>query len=122
MHPGSFIYVGFGGFTGEVDFPEAFIDAVLDGKVLTKEGDSVEFEMDGDEIGSDTPAGEKFFRKIRDEFDCYGFQIASYDTAEEIDLAKLSEEAARWMPFAIKIGERYGFTCQPRVCILSDYV
>ncbi len=122
MHPGSFVYVGFGGATGDISFPEAFLEALEDYKVLTKEGDPIEFELDGDEMGSEAPKGERFFRKIREDFDCYGFEIASFDTMDEVDLGKLSEQVAHWMPYAEKIGERYGFTCKPRLCILSDMV
>lgn len=123
MHPGSFVYVGFGGPTGDIDFPEVFLGVVGDDDyVLTKEGDPIKFELDGDEIGSKASAGEKFFRRIREDFDCYGFEIASYDTMDEVNLDKLGEQAVRWMPFAEKIGERYGFTCKPRLLILSDIV
>ena len=110
MHAGSSIYVGFGGFDNDVDLPTEF-EALFEEQVLTQDADPVEYELDSSD--------KKYFRQIRNDWSCYGFEIGSFDTAEQIDLANLQREAERWLPYAQQIGKKYGVAMEVKVHILS---
>lgn len=120
MHPGCSIFIGFGGFSNEVNLPEKFESIFSDEenpKVMTPNGKVIKFKIDGDDISGGDP-NVKYFRQIQD-FSCYGFEIASLDTVAEVDLADLARKAEYWLPYVNKIAKKYGITMEPKVYVLS---
>lgn len=120
MHPGATIYVGFGGFDSDVNLPEEF-EKLFDDEgggenVLTSDGEVVELP---DEVVNHDPGMKEYFCRIQSDWPCYGFIIGEFDTAGTLDLAVLLERANERLPFACKIGKRYGITIEAKVHILS---
>lgn len=112
MRAGSIIYVGFGGFTDEVNLPSGFEDVFNDNwRVLTQTGDVVDLKEDNTEV--------KYFRRIHDDWSCYGFVIRDFETTGVIDPAELLRQAETWIVHARTIAERYNITMEPKVHILS---
>lgn len=115
MQPKSIIYVGFGGFGDDVDLPEMFEEIFggdeEDEKVLNSGGRVVEWEEDTHD--------EKFFRKIRGDWSCYGFVIGDFDTADILDINDLCQQAERWLVYAQQIGRRRGIAMEAKIHILS---
>lgn len=119
MHPGSRMFVGFGfgGFFPDEEPTKEFenvtdcLQSGDDQKVLTKDGKIIDYKDDDTET--------KYFRAILENRECYGFVIGDFDTVATLNMEALYTEAKKWLPYAQKIGKKYGITMETGVHIIS---
>lgn len=125
MHASSIIFAGFGGFNHEMSLPPAFQKLFHEDPyfVLNEEGNPLRENLVIPE--SEETDENKYFRMLRrgtvpkTRWEVCGFLFADYDSTAVLDLDHLLRLKDIWLPYAVKIGQKYQVPMQAQIHVVT---